>query len=60
MYSASMVSYFIFWSIISLIVAILSGISLVYLFYLLQGIKQSLSKIELLLSAKGTEKKGHK
>ena len=60
MYSASMASYFIFWSIISLIVAILGGISLVYLFYLLQSIKQSLSKIELLLSAKGTEKKRRK
>ena len=60
MYLAPMTSYFIFWSIISLIVAILGGISLIYLFYLLQGIKQSLSRIELLLSAKGAEKKGRK
>ena len=60
MYSSSTVYYFIFWSIISLIVAILGSISLIYLFYLLQGIKQSLSRIELLLSAKGAEKKRRK
>lgn len=57
MYDGSMLYYFIFWSIISSIVAILVTISLVYLFYLLREIKQSLSRIETLLSTKGAEEK---
>ena len=60
MYDGSMLYYFIFWSIISSLVAILAAISLVYLFYLLREIKQSLSRVETLLSAKGAEKKKRK
>ena len=60
MYGESMVYYFIFWSIISLIVAILAGLSLVYLFTLLREMKQGLSRIETLLSEKSTKEKKRK
>ena len=60
MYGESMVYYFIFWSIVSLIVAILAGLSLIYLFTLLRGIKRSLSSIEALLLEKGAKEKPRK
>lgn len=47
-----MLDYFVFWSVVSLILAVLGGLSLFYLFSLLKDIKQTLSRIETLLSEK--------
>ena len=57
MHDGSMLYYFIFWSIISSIVAVLATISLVYLFYLLREIKQSLSRIETLCQPRALKKR---
>ena len=52
--------YYIFWFIMSLIVAILGIVGLLHLFSLLQDIKQGISRIETLLSTKSTQEKRRK
>lgn len=52
MYETSMLDYFVFWSVVSLILTILGGLSLFYLFSLLRDIKRTLSRIETLLTEK--------
>ena len=52
-----MLDYFIFWSIVSLILAIAGGLCLLYLFSLLKDIQQSLSKIESLLASPAAKRK---
>ena len=52
--------YYIFWFIMSFIAAVLGIIGLVHLFSLLQDIKQGISRIEALLSAKSTQEKQRK
>ena len=52
--------YYIFWFIMSLIGAILGIIGLLYLFSLLQDIKQGIHRIETLLSVKSTKEKRRK